>query len=91
MLYLLPLKQDELHCGVPDRSLCKLLFRISGTTSAAHPDILLHHVDVSVLLGGSQVDYERIQKGLGVVEQEEQERSNKDCALAGQNERVFAI
>ena len=66
-LYLLPLKQDDLHRVISDRYWYKLLFKISSIDSAIYPDNLLRHVAVSALRGASHVGYKKIQKGLGAT------------------------
>lgn len=64
-LFLLPLKQDELHRVISDRYLYKLLFKILSMDSAIYRDNLLHHGAVSALCRASHAGYEKTQKGLG--------------------------
>lgn len=90
-LYVLPLKQDELHHVIFDRYLYKLLFKISDIDSAICSDNLLHHKAVPASFYEAPHDgFEKIPK---VLEANKTEKGGKvkDCVLAGQNERVFVI
>lgn len=89
-LYVLPLKQDELHHVICDRYLYKLLFKIFGIDSAICPNNLLHHIVVPALHEASHDGFEKIPK---VLKASKTGRVGKvkDCVLVGQNERVFVI